>query len=151
MLRSYPFLISCTLIIVGLVAGVRLDARLNRYVTGDPTKDFNPKLTGDLDHLQPGSLRNVVCYWIDLTQATALVIGPVLGVLIFVDLSNPGVATAYAISILVGIALIIWLCLVSDERTYSGRRGRLGLTMVSTVGLSVNVICAVIAYFFSRR
>src|SRR5260221_8878541 len=147
MARAYPFLISGILIIVGLVAISRLDTRLNRYVTRDPNKDFHEDLKGNLDHLQPGPLRNVVCYWVDLTQATAFIIGPVLGVLILVDLSQPWVAVAYAVSIVVGIGLILWLALCADESTYSSRSGWLGLTPVTTVGLAVDLAAGVVAYF----
>jgi hypothetical protein len=69
--RAFPFLISGVLIILGLVATSWLDARLNCYVTGSADTDFNPKLTGELAHLQPGQLWNVVLYWIDMTQAAA--------------------------------------------------------------------------------
>lgn len=145
--RTYPFLVSGALIIVGLVTVSRLDGRLNLYVTGDSGKNSRADLQGDLYHLQPGYLRNVVCYWVDLTQVAALIIGPVLGVLIFVDLSHVWVATAYAIAIIAGVALILWLALSADESTYSSRRGWLGLTPVTTIGLGIDVIAGLIAFF----
>jgi hypothetical protein len=148
--RVYPFLISGILIIVGLVATSRLDARLNRYVTGDPKKAFHDDLKDNLIHLQPGSLRNVVFYWVDLTQATALIIGPLLGILILVDLAQIWIATVYAVSILVGISLILWLALCADESTYSSRSGWLGLTPVTTVGLAIDLVAGVVAYFAGR-
>jgi hypothetical protein len=145
--RVYPFLISGVLIIVGLVTMSRLDGRLNLYVTGDSNKDSRDDLDGDLYRLQPAMLRNVICYWVDLTQATALIIGPVLGVLILVNLSQVWVATAYAVSIVVGISLILWLALRADESTYSGRSGWLGLTPVTTIGLAIDILAGVVAYF----
>jgi hypothetical protein len=145
--RAYPFLISGVLILIGLITISRLDSRLNRYVTGDSNTDYLDALNDGLDRLQPGPLRNVICYWVDLTQATALIIGPVLGVLIFVDLSQLWVATVYAVSILVGIGLILWLALCADESTYSSRSGWLGLTPVTTVGLAVDIAAGVVAFF----
>jgi hypothetical protein len=150
MARVYPFLISGILILVGLVAASRLDERLRRYITGGVGQDFHPALKGELAHLQPGPLRNVIVYWIDMTQATALVVGPLLGVLILVDLSKPWVAAAYAASILVGIALIVWLALSADESTYSARSGYLGLTWVTSIGLAVDIAAGLIAYFAGR-
>ena len=147
--RAYPFLISGVLIIVGLVAMSRLDARLNRYVTGDANTNSRGDLQGNLEHLQPALLRNVVCYWVDLTQATALIIGPVLGVLIFVNLSQVWVATVYAVSIVAGIGLILWLALCADESTYSSSSGLLGLTPVTTIGLAIDIAAGVVAYFAS--
>ena len=145
--RAYPFLISGVLIIIGLVATSRLETRLNRYVTGDPNKAYRDELKGDLERLQPGPLRNVVLYWVDLTQASALIIGPVLGVLILVNLSQTWVAIAYAVSIMVGIGLILWLALCADESTYSSRTGSLGLTTVTIVGLDIDLAAGIIAYF----
>lgn len=145
--RVYPFLISGVLIIIGLVVTSRLDARLNRYVTGDSNKNFHEDLKDGLSHLQPGPLRNVVCYWVDLTQATALVVGPVLGLLILIDLSQAWVASAYAISILVGIGLILWLALRADESTYSSLTGWLGLSPVTSIGLIVDIAAGIVAFF----
>jgi hypothetical protein len=150
MARAYPFLLSGLLIVVGLVATSRLDARLKRYVTGGANKEFHPALNDALVHLQPGFLRNVVIYWIDITQATALIIGPLLGVLIFIDLSQAWVVTAYAAAILIGITLIIWLALTADESTYSSRTGSLGLTPVNSIGLIIDLACGLIAYFGGR-
>lgn len=59
MARAYPFLISGILIIIGLVATSRLDARLRRYITGSADRDFHPALKNDLVHLQPGPLRSL--------------------------------------------------------------------------------------------
>jgi hypothetical protein len=59
----------------------------------------------------------VVIYWIDMTQATAVIIGPLLGVLIFIDLCRGWVVAAYAAAILIGISLIVWLALSADEST----------------------------------
>lgn len=145
--RAYPFLISGVLIIVGLITMSRLDGRLNLYVTGDPNKASRADLTGDLYHLQPERLRNVVCYWVDLTQASALIIGPVLGVLILVNLSHVWVAIAYAVSIVVGIGLILWLALAADESAYSSRTGWLGLTPVTAIGLGIDIVAGLVAYF----
>jgi hypothetical protein len=145
--RIYPFLISGVMIIIGLVAVSRLDTRLNRYVTGDPNTNSRDDLEGNLEHLQPPMLRNVVCYWVDLTQATALIIGPVLGVLILVNLSQVWVATVYAVAIVAGIGLILWLALCADESTYSSQSGWLGLTPVTSVALLVDLAAGVIAYF----
>ncbi len=142
--RAYPFLISGVLIIVGLVATSRLDARLKRYVTMSPVKEV---VEGGAAHLQPGPLRNVVLYWVDITQASALLIGPVLGLLILVDLSQPWVATAYAVAVLVGIGLILWLALAADESTYGSRTGKLGLTPVTTIGLIIDIAAGLVAYF----
>jgi hypothetical protein len=150
MARVYPFLISGILILVGLVATSRLDERLRRYVTGGVGRDFHPALHGELAHLQPGALRNVIVYWIDMTQATALVVGPLLGVLILVDLSRPWVAAAYAASILVGIALIVWLALSADESTYGSLTGVLGFTWVTSIGLGVDIGAGLVAYFAGR-
>jgi hypothetical protein len=145
--RAYPFLISGALIIVGLVVTSRLDARLNRYVTGDPNKNYRDDLKENLEHLQPEHLRNVVCYWVDLTQATALIIGPVLGVLILVHLSQPWVATVYAVSVMLGLGLILWLALSADESTYSKGSGSLHLTPVTTIGLAIDIVAGIVAYF----
>jgi hypothetical protein len=144
--RAYPFLISTILILVGLVATSRQDARVNRYATGSADTNVYPKLSGELVHLQPGQLRNVVLYWIETTQATALIIGPVLGVLIFTNLSNPWVAGVYGGAIVIGIGLIIWLALIGDESKYSGRIGRLGFTPVTSVALIIDVAAGVVAY-----
>jgi hypothetical protein len=145
--RAYPFLISGVLIIVGLITMSRLDGRLNLYVTGDSKKASRADLTGDLYHLQPEKLRHVICYWVDLTQATALIIGPVLGVLILVNLSQVWVATAYAVSIVAGIGLILWLALAADESSYSVRSGRLRLTPVTTIGLGIDIVAGFVAFF----
>jgi hypothetical protein len=142
--RAYPFLISGILIIVGLVATSRLDAKLKLYVTQGPDKEF---LEGGPSHLQPGPLRNVVLYWVDITQASALLIGPVLGLLILVDLSQPWVAASYAVTILVAISLILWLALAANESTYSSRSGWLGLTPVTTIGLGIDIAAGLVAYF----
>jgi hypothetical protein len=145
--RAYPFLISGVLLLVGLVTISRLDARLNLYVTGDANKESRDDLPASLHHLQPERLRHVVCYWVDLTQATALIIGPVLGVLILVNLSQVWVATAYAVSIVVGIGLILWLALAADESTYSLRTGFLRLTPVTAIGLVIDIAAGLLAYF----
>jgi hypothetical protein len=145
--RAFPFLISGVLIIVGLITISRLDGKLNLYVTGDSKKASRDDLPANLYHLQPEKLRNVVCYWVDLTQATALIIGPVLGVLILVNLSQVWVATAYAVSIMVGIALILWLALAADEGTYGIRTGRLRFTWVTAIGLGVDIVAGLVAYF----
>jgi hypothetical protein len=150
MTRVYPFLVSGILIIVGLVAISRLDGRLNRYVTGDPDKTYNEKLSDDLAHLQPGSLRNVVVYWVDMTQSCALLVGPVLGVLVFVNLTHPLVVAAYAVSILIAIGLILWLALLADESTYNSQGGKIGLTPVTTAAIIVDLAAGVIAYFAGR-
>jgi hypothetical protein len=147
MARTYPFLISGVLIIVGLVTMSRLDGRLNLYVTRDPDKTSRADLTGDLYHLQPEKLRNVITYWVDLTQATALIIGPVLGILILVNLSQVWVATAYAVSVVAGIALILWLALAADEGSYGVRTGRLRFTWVTAIGLGIDIVAGLVAYF----
>lgn len=145
--RVYPFLISGVLIIVGLITISRLDGKLNLYVTGDSKKASRDDMPANLYHLQPEKLRNVVCYWVDLTQATALIIGPVLGVLILVNLSQVWVATAYAVSIVVGIALILWLALAADESTYGIRTGWLRFTWVTAIGLGIDIVAGLVAYF----
>jgi hypothetical protein len=150
MARIYPFLVSGILIIVGLVATSRLDGRLNRYVTGDSSKNSNDELSVKLAHLQPGSLRNVVIYWIDMTQSSALLVGPVLGILVFVNLAHPLVAAAYAVSILIAIGLILWLALLADESTYNSRGGKLGLTPVTTAAIIVDIAAGAVAYFAGR-
>lgn len=144
MVRVYPFLISGLLIILGLVVSSRMDAKIRRYVTRDSHCEFNSDAP---DHLQPGPLRNVVCYWIDLTQSAALVIGPLLGVLILIDLSNPWLRAAYAAAILVGIGMILWIALRDDMSTYASRAGRLGITPVIALGLVVNIAAGFVAYF----
>lgn len=98
-------------------------------------------------HLQPGPLRNVVLYWVDMTQATALLVGPVLGLLTVVDLSQAWVAGAYAVAILVGVSLGLWLALAANESTYSSKFGWLGLTPVTTIALVIDVGAGLIAYF----
>ena len=148
--RTYPFLISGILIIIGLVATSWLDARLNRYVTGNADTNFNPKLSGELAHLQPGQLRNVVLYWIDMTQAAALIIGPLLGLLILIHLSNGWVVASYAASILVGLGVILRLALMPDESKYSRREGRLGFTPVTYIGLMVDILAGLAAYLVGR-
>jgi hypothetical protein len=150
MARAYPFLISGILILVGLVATSRLDARLKRYVTGGVNQDYHPALSGELVHLQPGPLRNVVMYWIDVTQATALIIGPLLGVLILINLSDAWVVAVYAVAILVGIGLIVWLALSADESAYSSRAGYLGFTPVTSIGLVTDIVAGVVAYLAGR-
>lgn len=145
--RAYPFLISGILILVGLITISRLDARPNLYVTGDPKKTSRDDLPASLYHLQPEKLRNVICYWVDLTQATALIIGPVLGVLILVNLSQVWVATAYAVSIVVGIALILWLALAADESSYGIQTGSLLFTPVTAIGLGIDIVAGLVAYF----
>jgi hypothetical protein len=150
MVRAYPFLISGILIIIGLVATSQLDARLRRYITGSTDRDFHPALKDDLVHLQPGPLRNVVIYWIDVTQATALIIGPLLGVLILINFSHAWVVAVYAVAILIGIGLIVWLALSANESTYSSLSGKLGLTWVTAIGLIVDVAAGLIAYFAGR-
>jgi hypothetical protein len=145
--RAYPFLISGVLIIVGLITISRLDAKLNFYVTGDPNKTALEDLPANLYHLQPEKLRNLICYWVDLTQATALIIGPVLGVLILVNLSQVWVATAYAVSIVVGVALILWLALAADESSYGMRTGSLRFTPVTAIGLGIDIVAGLVAYF----
>jgi hypothetical protein len=149
MARAYPFLISGLMILVGLVATSRLDSKLKVYVTGGKGKEFHSALSGDLSHLQPGFLRNVVVYWIDITQATALIIGPLLGVLIFIDLSKPWLVVAYAAATVIGIGLILWLALCADESSYSSRTGSI-FTPVSIVGLVVDIGCGLLAYFLGK-
>ena len=63
------------------------------------------------------------------------------------NLSQLWIATVYAVSILVGISLILWLALCADESKYSSRSGWLGLTPVTTVGLAVDIVAGVVAYF----
>lgn len=150
MTRVYPFLISGLMLLVGLVVSWRLDAKLTRYITGKNNLDYNAKLQGELIHLQPGTMRNVVVYWIDLTQATALIIGPLLGVLIFIDRSKLWLVVAYAAAIVIGIGLILWLALCADESTYSSKTGSLGFTPVNIIGLVVDIGCGFLAYFGGR-
>jgi MFS family permease len=150
MARAYPFLISGVLILLGLAATSRLDARLQRYVTGEVNGSIPPALTGELEHLQPDPLRNVVVYWIDVTQAVALIIGPLLGVLILINLSNAWVVAIYALAILFGIGLIVRLALIADEGTYNSRAGRLGLTPVTSVALVIDIAAGLVAYFAGR-
>ena len=142
--RVLPFLISGVLILVGLVPGARLDARLRRYVTRTPDQQV---LENGPSHLQPEPLRNVVMYWVDQTQACALITGPVLGLLTVVNLTRPLVAAAYAVAILGGIALMLWLALAADESTYSSRSGWLGLTPVTSIALGIDIVAGLVAYF----
>jgi hypothetical protein len=142
--RVLPFLISGVLIIVGLATTSRLNARLKRYVTGATDMEI---LDGVPERLQPGSLGNVVLYWVDLTQATALLVGPVLGLLTVVDLSQAWVAGVYAVAILGGICLLLWLALAADESSYSSSFGWLGFTPVTAIALVIDVAAGVIAYF----
>jgi hypothetical protein len=148
MARALPFLISGVLIIVGLVTTSRLDAKLQRYVTGSTDKQV---LEGAPSHLQAGPLRNVVLYWVDVTQAAALLIGPVLGLLTVVDLSQAWVAAAYAVAILAALSLGLWLALSANESTYSSKFGWLGLTPVTTIALVVDIVAGLIAYFAGRH
>jgi hypothetical protein len=145
MARVLPFLISGVLVLIGLVTTRRLDERLKRYVTGSKDQDV---LADGPSHLQPGPLKNVVLYWVDLTQATALLIGPVLGLLTIVNLADPVVAFAYAVAILGGVCMMLWLGLAADESTYSSRFGRLGLTTVTTIALVIDIGAGLVAYFF---
>ena len=144
MARALPFLISGVLILVGLVTTSRLDSKLQKYVTGTADKAV---LEGAPAHLQAGSLRNVVLYWVDMTQAAALLIGPVLGLLTVVDLSQTWVAAAYAFAILAGVSLALWLALSANESTYSSKFGWLGLTPVTAIALVIDIGAGLITYF----
>ena len=149
MVRVYPFLLSAAMIVVGLCTVTWLDERLRFYVTGDrdKTKKSHPKLIGDLAHLQLDSLRNLVVYWVDMTQATALVLAPLLGLIILVHSWTTWLIYVYAGATVGGLLLILWMALGANPATYAGRRGFLNLTPVTITGLVLDVAAGLLAYF----